>query len=77
MTSSQEELENRIRTLTDSLIHKQTVVEALSTEKNSLNLQLERLEVSVFVSLNITSFLYEVSEYCYPMLGDTFQVMKL
>jgi len=45
-TSSQEELENRIRTLTDSLIHKQTVVEALSTEKNSLNLQLERLEVS-------------------------------
>lgn len=44
VTSSQEELENRIRTLTDSLIHKQTVVEALSTEKNSLNLQLERLE---------------------------------
>jgi len=43
-SSSQEELENRIRTLTDSLIHKQTVVEALSTEKNSLNLQLERLE---------------------------------
>jgi len=43
-SSSQEELENRIHTLTDSLIHKQTVVEALSTEKNSLVLQLERLE---------------------------------
>lgn len=42
--SSQDELENRIRTLTDSLIHKQTMVEALSTEKNSLVLQLERLE---------------------------------
>ena len=44
ISSSQEELENRIRTLTDSLIHKQTVVETLSTEKNSLVLQLERLE---------------------------------
>jgi len=43
-SSSQDELENRIRTLTDSLIQKQTVVEALSTEKNSLVLQLERLE---------------------------------
>jgi len=43
-SSSQDELENRIRTLTDSLIQKQTAVEALSTEKNSLVLQLERLE---------------------------------
>jgi len=44
MGSSQEELENRIRVLTDNLIEKQTVVEALGTEKNSLVLQLERLE---------------------------------
>lgn len=43
-SSSQAELENRLRTLTESLIQKQTMLEALSTEKNSLTLQLERLE---------------------------------
>lgn len=42
--SSQSELETRLHALTESLIQKQTVVEALSTEKNSLVLQLERLE---------------------------------
>ena len=45
-TSSQTELENRLHSLTESLIQKQTIVEGLSTEKNSLVLQLERLEVS-------------------------------
>ena len=45
-SSSQVELENRLHTLTESLIQKQTMLEALSTEKNSLGLQLERLEVS-------------------------------
>ena len=45
-TTSQTELENRLHALTESLIHKQTMLEALSTEKNSLGLQLERLEVS-------------------------------
>ena len=44
-TSSQAELENRLHTLTESLIQKQTRLEALSTEKNSLSLQLERMEV--------------------------------
>ena len=44
-SSSQEELENRLHSLTESLIQKQTMLEALSTEKNSLVLQLERLEV--------------------------------
>lgn len=43
-SASHQELENRIRTLTDNLIQKQTIVETLSTEKNSLVLQLERLE---------------------------------
>lgn len=43
--SSQDELESRLHTLTESLIQKQTILEALSTEKNSLVLQLERMEV--------------------------------
>ena len=43
--SNQEELENRLRALTESLIQKQTALESLSTEKNSLIMQMERLEV--------------------------------
>lgn len=45
MSPSQEELENRVHAITDNLIQKQTLIERLSTEKNSLSLQLERLEV--------------------------------
>jgi hypothetical protein len=46
MSSSTEgELESRVRSLTESLIQKQTMLESLSTEKNSLTLQLERLDV--------------------------------
>lgn len=44
-STSESELESRVRSLTESLIHKQTMLEALSTEKNSLTLQLERLEM--------------------------------
>lgn len=44
-TTSEAELENRVRALTENLIQKQTVIEALSTEKSSLVLQLERLEM--------------------------------
>lgn len=43
-STSEEELGNRVRALTENLIQKQTLIEALSTEKNSLVLQLERLE---------------------------------
>ncbi|GAB6026071.1 Golgin sub A member 5 [Chamberlinius hualienensis] len=43
-STSQAELESRLSTLTESLIQKQTILEALSTEKSSLVLQLERLE---------------------------------
>ncbi|KXJ05641.1 golgin subfamily A member 5, partial [Exaiptasia diaphana] len=43
-STSEAELENRVRALTENLIQKQTMIEALSTEKNSLVLQLERLE---------------------------------
>ncbi|CAJ0932085.1 unnamed protein product [Ranitomeya imitator] len=43
-SSSESELENRLHQLTETLIQKQTVLESLSTEKNSLVYQLERLE---------------------------------
>ena len=43
-SSSQIELENRLKGLTESLIHKQTTIETLSTEKQSLFIQLERLQ---------------------------------
>ncbi|XP_044128554.1 golgin subfamily A member 5 [Bufo gargarizans] len=43
-SSSQNELENRLHQLTETLIQKQTMLESLSTEKNSLVYQLERLE---------------------------------
>lgn len=42
--SSQTELENRLHQLTETLIQKQTMLEALGTEKSSLVFQLERLE---------------------------------
>uniref|UniRef100_A0A7N8XZA5 Golgin subfamily A member 5 n=1 Tax=Mastacembelus armatus TaxID=205130 RepID=A0A7N8XZA5_9TELE len=41
---SQTELENRLHQLTEALIQKQTMLEALGTEKSSLVFQLERLE---------------------------------
>ncbi|XP_050809215.1 golgin subfamily A member 5 [Gopherus flavomarginatus] len=43
-SSSQSELENRLHQLTETLIQKQTMLESLGTEKNSLVYQLERLE---------------------------------
>ncbi|KAL1790753.1 golgin subfamily A member 5 [Sigmodon hispidus] len=45
--SSQSELESRLHQLTETLIQKQTMLENLSTEKNSLVFQLERLEQQV------------------------------
>ncbi|XP_020855955.1 golgin subfamily A member 5 [Phascolarctos cinereus] len=45
--SSQSELENRLHQLTETLIQKQTMLENLSTEKNSLVYQLERLEQQI------------------------------
>uniref|UniRef100_A0AAR2JCB6 Golgin subfamily A member 5 n=1 Tax=Pygocentrus nattereri TaxID=42514 RepID=A0AAR2JCB6_PYGNA len=43
-SSSQAELEGRLHQLTETLIQKQTMLEALGTEKSSLIFQLERLE---------------------------------
>ena len=40
-SSNQLELENRLRALTDSLLNKQSQIEVLSTERNSLVIQLE------------------------------------
>ena len=39
------ELEDRLRQLTETVIQKQSTIETLSTEKNSVVLQLERLQV--------------------------------
>lgn len=44
LSNSQVELEGRLHQLTETLIQKQTMLEALSTEKNSLVFQLERME---------------------------------
>lgn len=44
LSSSQTELENRLHQLTETLIQKQTMLEALGTEKSSLVFQLERME---------------------------------
>ncbi|XP_040831063.1 golgin subfamily A member 5 [Ochotona curzoniae] len=53
--SSQSELENRLHQLTETLIQKQTMLENLSTEKNSLVFQLERLEQQVRATAGSTS----------------------
>lgn len=44
LSNSQAELESRLHQLTETLIQKQTMLEALGTEKSSLVFQLERLE---------------------------------
>lgn len=40
--ASNAELEKRLRALTDTLIEKQTTIEALSSDKSALSLELER-----------------------------------
>ena len=56
--SSQEELENRLHSLTETLIQKQAMIEALSTEKSSLGLQLERAEVMALLMMDSSSLKY-------------------
>lgn len=72
MSSSTEgELEARVKTLTESLIQKQTTLETLSTQKNSLALQLERLEVRDltvnwnWLSLHVQIYVLHVDEYVF------------
>uniref|UniRef100_A0A6Q2YRQ3 Golgin subfamily A member 5 n=1 Tax=Esox lucius TaxID=8010 RepID=A0A6Q2YRQ3_ESOLU len=47
LSSSQVELESRLHQLTETLIQKQTMLEALGTEKSSLVFQLERMEAQL------------------------------
>lgn len=72
MSSSTEgELEARVKTLTESLIQKQTTLETLSTQKNSLALQLERLEVRDltvnwnWLSLHVQIYVLHVDVYVF------------
>lgn len=69
MSSSTEgELEARVKTLTESLIQKQTTLETLSTQKNSLALQLERLEVRDLTDcLYMYKYMYYMLMYMYSM----------
>ncbi|KAI4788235.1 hypothetical protein KUCAC02_035984 [Chaenocephalus aceratus] len=46
-SSSQTELESRLHQLTETLIQKQTMLEALGTEKSALVFQMERLETQL------------------------------
>lgn len=45
VTPGKAELEARLHELTESLIEKQTTLETLSSEKTTLNVQLQRLQV--------------------------------
>ncbi|GFS79728.1 golgin subfamily A member 5 [Nephila pilipes] len=62
---SQDELESRLHALTENLIQKQTLVEALSTEKNSLMLQRERLEQQLNEALN-----YGMQQHAYVGINN-------
>ena len=53
------ELESRLRELTESLIQKQTTLETLNSERHSLNLQMQRMQVA-WCSYNNMAFLYLV-----------------
>lgn len=66
-STTETELESRVRELTESLIQKQTMVEALSTEKNSLGLQLERL--GVIYNVHFTGILRQI--HCLLQMRNT------
>lgn len=51
LTPGRAELEGRLHELTENLIQKQTTLETLNSEKSTLNVQLQRLQVMVEVSL--------------------------
>ena len=46
LAPGREELESRLRQLTENLIQKQTALNTLNSERSSLNIQLQRLQVS-------------------------------
>jgi hypothetical protein len=49
--ASNTELEKRLRTLTDTVIEKQTTIEALSSDKSALALELERTRMRSVIKL--------------------------
>ena len=59
-TTTEKELENRLHLLTENLIQKQTLIEALQSEKHSIFLQLERSEVKNTIILCFL-LLYEIT----------------
>ena len=52
-STTEKELENRLHLLTENLIQKQTLIEALQSEKHSIFLQLERSEVNFFLNTEL------------------------
>ena len=54
--SSDRELERRLRALTETVISKQTTIEALSVDKSSLTLELERFTRNQVKIINIWFF---------------------
>ncbi len=45
LTPGRAELEGRLHELTETLVHKQTTLETLNSEKTTLHVQLQRLQV--------------------------------
>lgn len=48
MATPSSEVESRLSTLTQTLVSKQQALELLTTERNALRLQLEKLEVIIW-----------------------------
>ena len=49
VTPGKKELEVRLHQMTDSLIQKQTALETLNSERSTLNVQVKRLQVGVYI----------------------------
>lgn len=54
--SESDEYENRIKSLTQALMLKQNTLETVTTERNALRLQLEKLEVLFKLKLVKTKY---------------------
>ena len=65
LTPGRVELESRLHELTESLIQKQTTLETLNSEKSTLNVQLQRLQVKNFlISFYFFSVFTDYSALC-------------
>lgn len=68
--SSDSELEKRLRSLTETLIKKQTTIEALSSDKSSLTLELERYK------RNQVCFIRHFPTDPYPILPNNLTIFS-